>query len=67
MKNSKPVNNPEEEQSGNSTVVDFVDINNAKWDGVVKSDSGGYVATINVTVNSITRLFLRSSGILLNT
>ncbi len=67
MQNNLTTNNPEEERYSNSTVVDFVDVNNAKWDGVIKSDFGGSVATINVTVNSITRLFLRSSGLTLAT
>lgn len=50
------------EQFNSSTNVNFVDINNTKWDGVIKSDFGDTA----VTVNSITGLFARSSVLLLD-
>lgn len=50
------------EQSNSSTNVNFVDIDNSKWNGVIKSDFGD----TEVTVNSITGLFARSSVLLLD-
>lgn len=50
------------EQSNSSTNVNFVDIDNSKWNGVIKSDFGD----TEVTVNSITGLFARSSALLLD-
>lgn len=59
MNNIHQQNKPERDQLNNSTNVDFVDIYNTKWNGVIKSDFGDTV----VTMNSITGLFARSSSL----
>lgn len=56
----------EKKRQSNSTNVDKVAIDNAKWDGVITSDLGDSVIKIRVTMNSITSLFRRGNGLLVN-
>lgn len=58
MNNTPQENNTEIEEFTGTTNVEHVDINNTRWNGIIRSDSGD----TSVTVNSITGLFLRNNN-----
>jgi hypothetical protein len=66
MRDNQSEDSFEKKRQSNSTNVDKVAIDNAKWDGVITSDLGDSVIKIRVTMNSITSLFRRGNGLLVN-
>jgi hypothetical protein len=66
MRDNQSEDSFEKKRQSNSTNVDKVAIDNAKWDGVITSDLGVSVIKIRVTMNSITSLFRRGNGLLVN-